>query len=330
MKGCTLVLGASGQDGLILSRALALDGVSVVGTCRSKESVRELQSYAPSSLGRELDVRSFDDVLRLMRELEPSAVYNLAAISSVQESWDKPHEVFDTNLVGALNVLESVRILGLTETRVYQASSSEMFGGSGSLLNEESPFVPKSPYGASKLAAHNLIRMYRESYGVFASSGILFNHESPLRGGRFVSRKVSKQAAEIHLGLRSKIEIGNLDSTRDWGWAPDYVKAMRLIMGATEPGDYVVASGIGRKTSELIQSALFSIGITNWRDYVSIDKDYYRPNDPAQSIGDSAKIQRELGWSPSKTFEEMVSDMVRHDISLGSNGTSSQLLWYPS
>ena len=129
MKGCTLVIGASGQDGLILSRALALDGVSVLGTCRSKEGVRELERYAPSSLGRELDVRSFDDVLRLMRELEPSAVYNLAAISSVQESWGKPHDVFNTNLVGALNVLESIRILGLSETRVYQASSSEMFGG---------------------------------------------------------------------------------------------------------------------------------------------------------------------------------------------------------
>jgi GDPmannose 4,6-dehydratase len=171
--------------------------------------------------------------------------------------------------------------------------------------------------------------MYRESYGVFASSGILFNHESPLRDGRFVSRKVSKQAAEIHLGLRTKIEIGNLNSTRDWGWAPDYVKAMRLIMRAKEPGDFVVASGVGRKTSELIQSALFSIGITNWLDYVSIDKGYSRPNDPAQSIGDSAKIQRELGWSPSKTFEEMVSDMVQYDISLGSNSPSSQASWYP-
>jgi GDPmannose 4,6-dehydratase len=329
MKGCTLVIGASGQDGLILSRALALDGVSVLGTCRSKEGVRELESYAPSSLGRELDVRSFDDVLRLMRELEPSAVYNLAAISSVQESWGKPHDVFNTNLVGALNVLESIRILGLSETRVYQASSSEMFGGGRSLLNEESPFAPKSPYGASKLAAHNLIGMYRESYGVFASSGVLFNHESPLRDGRFVSRKISKQAAEIHLGLRTKIEIGNLNSTRDWGWAPDYVKAMRLIMGAKEPGDFVVASGVGRKTSELIQSALFSIGITNWLDYVSIDKGYSRPNDPAQSIGDAAKIQRELGWSPSKTFEEMVSDMVQYDISLGSNSPSSPVNWYP-
>jgi GDPmannose 4,6-dehydratase len=266
----------------------------------------------------------------LIRELEPSAVYNLAAISSVQESWGKPHDVFNTNLVGALNVLESVRVLGMSETRVYQASSSEMFGGSGGNLNEESPFVPKSPYGASKLAAHNLIRMYRESYGVFASSGILFNHESPLRGERFVSRKVTKQAAEIYLGSRGKIEIGNLDSTRDWGWAPDYVQAMRLIMGADEPGDYVVASGVGRKTSQLVESALLSIGINNWKDYVSIDTDFYRPNDLAKSIGDSAKIRHELGWAPSKTFDEMVSDMVQYDISLASHTTDSQRLWHPN
>ena len=329
MSKRVLILGASGQDGLILSRALSNDGFSVVGACRSKEGLSTFTKYAPNAGGKVLDIRNFKDVLGIICETEPHVIYNLAAVSSVHESWAKPQEVFDINLLGALNVFESVRLSGLPGTKVYQASSSEMFGGGAGQLSERSPFFPKSPYAVSKLAAHNLTMMYRESYGVFASSGILFNHESPLRSENFVSRRVSKQAAEIYQGIRGKIEVGNLESSRDWGWAPDYVQAMRLIMDAADPGDFIVSSGDSKTIAELVQAALSAIGLHDWENYVAIDTTYRRPNDPNRSVGNSAKIRKELGWLPSKSFEDMVSEMVRYDISLIETSGESEIFWSP-
>ncbi len=329
MSKRVLILGASGQDGLILSRALSNDGFSVVGACRSEKGLATLSKYAPNATGKVLDIRNFNDVLSVICQTEPDVIYNLAAASSVHESWAKPHEVFDANLLGALNVFESVRLSGLPGTKVYQASSSEMFGGGVGKLSEESPFFPKSPYAVSKLAAHNLTIMYRESYGLFASSGILFNHESPLRSESFVSRRISKQAAEIHLGVRGKIEVGNLESSRDWGWAPDYVQAMRLIMDHRDPSDFIVSSGEAKTIAELVQAALAAIGIHDWQNFVTIDTGYHRPNDPNKSVGNSSKIRTELGWLPSKTFEGMVSEMVHYDIFLLKSSGESEIFWSP-
>lgn len=313
MENRVLVIGASGQDGVILSRLLTLSGVSVVGTCRSREKVEKLKNYLPGVEIRELDVRSRDSVSALIQELEPAQIYNLSAISSVQESWTRPHEVFDTNVNGVLNILEAVRTLG-TSSRVFQASSSEMYGAGTLPVNESSPFAPKSPYGISKLSAHNLVRVYREAYGLFACSGILFNHESPLRESAYLSRRISQQVAEIFLGLRKSLRVGNLETVRDWGWAPDYVEAMRLILNARGAGDYVIATGITHAVGDMVQAAFESIDVSDWEKHVEVDSSFMRINDPKVTAGDPSLIYEKLGWRASKAFTEMVSEMVRHDI----------------
>jgi GDPmannose 4,6-dehydratase len=318
-----VVVGGSGQDGLILTKKLLEAGHQVVATTTSKEGLEKIKSFHPRASAVQIDIRSMQSVSDLFGDFAPTRVFNLAAISSVQESWNVPVEVFETNLLGALNVLEALKQKNSSNPwRLYQASSSEMFGGGVEALHEGSPFSPKSPYAASKLAAHSLMKMYRDVHGLFVCSGILFNHESPLRGEQFLSRSVAIQVAEFSKGLRSKVRVGNLESVRDWGSAKDYVEAMVLIIEADKPDDYVVSSGNGHSVAELVEAAFDSVGVSDWRLHVEIDSDFSRPNDLTISIGDSKKIRNELGWEPRDSFKQMVAEMVTFELSKSSSPSS--------
>jgi GDPmannose 4,6-dehydratase len=320
-----LLFGASGQDGLILANKLKIYGISFLATTHSNKGKERLLAYLPDIKIQKVDVRSKEQVKNIIKQYQPSHIVNLASISSVQQSWEKPKAVLESNLIGAVNILEGVRAVSRNTCRVYQASSSEMFGSSESMLSENSNFAPQSPYALSKLAAHNLFQMYRDIHGIYACTGILFNHESPLREYKFVTRKVCKQVAEISLGLRNQINMGNLDVIRDWGWAPDYVSAMRLILNASSPSDFVVATGIGHSVRDLVSTAFKVVGIDAWEKYVDIDPNLQRPNDVFNSIGDSTKVRQELNWKPEVNFSQMIQIMVEHDLKLLHTSNSSNV-----
>ena len=312
-----LITGVNGMDGSHLADFLLEKGYTVYGLERRSSVINRTNSEHLEGKITFLkgDLTDQNSLLRCLKESDPSEVYNLASQSFVGESWNTPEQTSDVTGLGVLRMLEAIRENG-KEVRFYQASSSEMFGMSGSknaLINENTSFHPRSPYGVAKLYAHWITVNYRESYDMFTSCGILFNHESERRGIEFVTRKITDGVAKIHLGLQDKIMLGNLDTKRDWGYAPDYVEAMWLMLQQDKPSDYVVATGKVHTLGDFIQASFKEIGVENWEEYVGRDERYYRPADVFYLAGDASKANDELGWTPKTSLEEMVSRMVKND-----------------
>ena len=315
MKKKALITGINGQDGGYLAEFLLEKGYQVFGMeRRSSTKIRincqHLEDKITFVTG---DLTDQNSLMRCLKESDPDEVYNLASQSFVGESWNTPEQTGDVTGLGALRILEAIREYN-KEIRFYQASTSEMFGRMEQFANENTLFYPRSPYGVAKLYAHWITVNYRESYDMFTSCGILFNHESERRGIEFVTRKITDGVAKIHLGLQDKIMLGNLDTKRDWGYAPDYVEAMWMMLQQDKPSDYVVATGEVHTLGDFIQASFKEIGVENWEEYVGRDERYYRPADVFYLAGDASKANEELGWTPKTSLEEMVSKMVKNDI----------------
>ena len=259
-------------------------------------------------------MESFASLFRVVAEIKPDECYHLAAQSFVSYSFDDEFSTINTNMNGTHFILSALKDMA-PECRIYFAASSEMFGNTVETpQNENTPFVPRSPYGISKLAGYHLTRNYREAYGLFACNGILFNHESERRGFEFVTRKISNGVAKIKLGLEKEIRLGNLDAKRDWGYSPDYVRAMWLMLQQDQPDDYVVATGQSHSVRDLVAQAFSVLGL-DWQDCVVVDEQFFRPAEIFELRGDASKAKKHLGWKPTVSFEEMIKIMVEHDYS---------------
>jgi GDPmannose 4,6-dehydratase len=313
----SLIVGAAGQDGVLLAEFLGSMDYEIHALVRAESDIRAIPAGAVIHRG---DASDAECVADLISTVQPAEIYNFAALSSVASSWKYPRATIDANLHGVLSILEAVRAAGSASysPKVYQASSSEMFGqATQAPQNELTPFQPVSPYAVSKAAAHFLTQTYREAYGIFASCGILYNHESHLRPTRFVTRKITNAVAQIKLGKQDVLELGTLDVSRDWGYAGDYVEAMWLMLQQSDPDDYIVATGTSRALTDFVALAFQSVGITDWQERVRVDSTLSRPTEVAQLVGDPRKAQVELGWAPRTSFEEMVEKMVAHDLDNG-------------
>ncbi len=312
-----LITGITGQDGSYLAEFLLEKGYDVYGMVRRSSTINyERISYIQDRLkliqGDLLDQNSLMEALRFS---EPDEVYNLGAQSFVPTSWNQPVLTGEFTALGVTRMLEAIRTVN-PRIRLYQASSSEMFGKTKeSPQNEETPFHPRSPYGVAKVYGHLITVNYRESYDMFCCSGILFNHESPRRGLEFVSKKVTHAAARIKLGLQTKLIMGNLDARRDWGYAGDYVEAMWLMLQQEDPGDYVVATGISHSVSDLIETAFDHAGL-DWKEHVVSDPQFFRPAEVNDLLGDPRKAKVKLGWHPTLSFGELIEKMVDYDLQL--------------
>ncbi len=312
-----LITGITGQDGSYLAELLLSKGYKVYGLVRrtshlNLERIEHIIDRIKIYLG---DLTDLSSLIRVIEECEPDEVYNLAAQSFVYTSWDQPILTAQVTALGVANVLEAIRIVN-PKIRFYQASSSEMFGKAQTIpQNEKTPFYPRSPYGVSKLFGHWLTVNYRESFGIFACSGILFNHESPRRGKEFVTRKISYGVAMIKHKKADKLRLGNLDASRDWGFAGDYVKAMWLMLQQEEPDDYVIATGESHTVRDFAEIAFARVGL-NWQDYVVVDKELFRPAEVDYLLGDATKGREKLGWKPQVTFKQLVEMMVDADMEL--------------
>jgi GDPmannose 4,6-dehydratase len=311
------ITGVTGQDGSYLAELLLGKGYEVVGMVRRSstlnfERISAIQDKITLVAGDLLDEVS---IVHLLREHRPHEVYNLAAQSFVQTSWGQPVLTGETTALGVTRVLDAIRLVD-PEIRFYQASSSEMFGKVVETpQTERTPFYPRSPYGVAKVYGHWITVNYRESYGLHASSGILFNHGSPRRGIEFVERKITYGAARIKLGLDEKLALGNLESRRDWGFAGDYVKAMWLMLQQDHPDDYVVAVGATHSVREVCELAFGHLGL-NWQDHVVQDPRFFRPAEVDLLVGDASKAHATLGWKPEVSLEELVGRMVDSDLEL--------------
>ena len=307
----------TGQDGSYLAELLLKEGYRVVGMVRRTSTLnfhrlKHIQDDIEIVQGDLLDQMSLVD---LLQEYQPVEVYNLAAQSFVPTSWKQPVLTGEFTALGVTRVLDAIRIVN-PKIKFYQASSSEMFGKVQAVpQNESTPFYPRSPYGVAKVYGHWITINYRESYDLFACSGILFNHESPRRGIEFVTRKVTIAAARIKLGLQKDVHLGNLDARRDWGYAGDYVRAMWMMLQQDSPDDYVVSTGETHAVKELCQVAFDRVGL-NWEDHVVVDRKFYRPAEIDLLIGDPAKAKAKLGWEPKVNFKELVEMMVDSDLAL--------------
>tara|TARA_Y100000310_G_scaffold129489_1_gene128634 strand:+ start:2521 stop:3498 length:978 start_codon:yes stop_codon:yes gene_type:complete len=312
-----LITGINGMDGSHLADFLLEKDYTVFGMERRSSSKNRINTSHLESKITFIngDLTDQNSLLRCLKESDPDEIYNLASQSFVGESWNTPEQTGDVTGLGVLRVLEAIREYG-KPIKFYQASTSEMFGKMENFANEDTPFYPRSPYGVAKLYGHWIAKNYRESYGMFNCCGILFNHESERRGIEFVTRKITDGIARIHLGLRDKIILGNLDTKRDWGYALDYVESMWLMLQQDEPDDYVIATGKIHSLGEFLDSAFQHIGITNWDPYIGQDERYMRPADVYYLAGDSSKARDVLGWKPKTSFQELVSKMVKHDIQL--------------
>jgi GDPmannose 4,6-dehydratase len=316
-----LITGITGQDGSYLAELLLDKGYEVHGLVRRSSTekfdrIEHLRDRIRLQQGDLLDQRSLGDALRAAR---PDEVYNLGAMSFVAASWVQPTLTAEFTGVGVTRLLEAVREVR-PEARFYQASSSEMFGKVQEVPQvETTPFYPRSPYGVAKVYAHHITVNYRESYGLHASNGILFNHESPRRGLEFVTRKISWHAAAIRHGVLDRLPLGNLDARRDWGYAKDYVEAMWMMLQQDEPDDYVIATGEAHSVRELVDVAFAHVGLDP-ADHVRIDERFMRPAEVEHLIGDPTKAREKLGWTPTTSFEEMVKVMVDSDLELLASG----------
>lgn len=320
MARSALITGITGQDGLYLAELLLDKGYDVHGLIRGQNNPK-LGLVRDTVPDVQLHTGDLMDLSRLLRTLDVSGaqeVYNLGAISFVAYSWENAHLTSDVTGKGVLNMLEAVRLHSgddPSEVRFYQASSSEMFGKVQEVPQRESTLLwPRSPYGVAKVFGHYMTINYRESYGMHANSGILFNHESPRRGPEFVTRKVSQAVARIALGLQDQVTLGNLDAKRDWGFAGDYVRAMWLMLQQDEPDDYVVATGQTHSIRDLLDVAFTHVGIDDWAPLVRQDPRFMRPAEVDLLIGDPSKARERLGWEPQVGFEELVGMMVDHDL----------------
>ncbi len=310
-----LITGITGQDGSYLAELLLEKGYEVFGTVRRSsapnfwriEHILDRVTLKPADLLDQLSL------LRVIDEVRPHEIYNLAAMSFVPASWDQPMLTGEFNSQGVTRLLDAVRQVD-TSIRIYQASSSEMFGKVREVpQNEKTPFYPRSPYGVSKVFAHYITINYRESYNLFAVSGMLFNHESPRRGLEFVTRKVAHGVARIKLGLDETLSIGNLDAHRDWGFAGDYVRAMWLMLQQDRPDDYVIATGVAHSVRDLIEIAFGHAGL-DWQKHVRVDPALLRPAEVEHLLGDASKARQELDWAPSVDFKQLVEMMVDADL----------------
>jgi len=313
-----LITGITGQDGSYLAEFLIGKGYKVFGLARrcstpNYERISHILDKIEIVDGDLLDTGS---LIRVLSETKPDEVYNLAAQSFVAVSFHEPVLTGEITGLGALRLLEAIRIVN-PKIKFYQASSSEMFGKVRETPQTElTPFHPRSPYGVAKVYAHYSTMNYRESYGMFACGGILFNHESPRRGLEFVTRKISDGVARIHLGLKDKLTLGNMDARRDWGFAGDYVKAMWMMLQQDKPQDYVIATGETHSIKEFVEEAFKTVGISDWEKYVKQDERYMRPAEVDLLIGDASKAKKELGWKPEVDFKSLVKMMVEADIKL--------------
>lgn len=317
MRPRALITGITGQDGSYLSEYLLSLGYEVYGMVR-RQSVAENQSSRLDKINGQItriygDLNDEWSITKIISEVKPHEIYNLAAMSHVRISFDMPAFTIKTNGLGVLNMLETYRQL-VPEAKFYQASSSEMFGNSidnDGAQRLTTPMTPVSPYGCSKVMGYNLTRHYRDAYKLHACNGILFNHESPRRGTNFVTNKVVKTAVEIKKGLTDKLELGNLDSSRDWGHSYDYVRAMHLILQHHTPRDWVVATGESRTVRDLCQYTFSALGL-DYRDHVVQNQKFIRPEELRYLRGDSSDIRQVLGWKPVYSFESMIDEMIEH------------------
>jgi GDPmannose 4,6-dehydratase len=315
-----LITGVTGQDGLYLSELLLGKGYEVYGLVRGQNNPKLdlLQREVPDVKVLTGDLTDLSSLIRAFAAAQPEEVYNLGAISFVAYSWENAHLTSEVTGKGVLNALEATRLFAgddLSKVRFYQASSSEMFGKVQDVPQRETTLLwPRSPYGVAKVFGHYMTINYRESYGMHASSGILFNHESPRRGPEFVTRKVTRAVARIKLGLQDQLSLGNLDAKRDWGFAGDYVEAMWLMLQQPEGDDYVVATGETHSIRELLDIAFRHVGIEEWSDKVVQDPRFFRPAEVDLLIGDPTKAREKLGWKPKVDFEHLVRMMVDSDL----------------
>lgn len=313
-----LITGVAGQDGVYLARHLLAQGYRVVGTVRPGTGAGDRAVYLDGVELVELDQTDAPGFARLLDVVQPGELYNLAGLTSVGASWQHAELVAETNGMAVLRILEALlrfRDRHGWAPRYFQPSSSEMFGVSDQQPQTEgTPHHPRSPYAATKSFAHHLTVNYRESYGLFTCTGTLYNHESPLRGQQFVTRKISRSVAEIALGLRSSVNLGNLDVRRDWGFADDYVRAMQLTLGLDEPHDFIIATGRSRPLSDVLAVAFAAIGVDDPSAYVHQDPHLMRPADVPDLYGDPTKAREQLGWEPRVEFDAVIEHMVRADI----------------
>lgn len=316
-----LITGVTGQDGSYLSELLLQKGYEVHGIKRRSSSFntervdgiyRDFHEANTRFFLHFADLSDASSLTKLLYDIRPDEVYNLAAQSHVRVSFDIPEYTSDITAVGALRILEAMRQSGVN-ARFYQASSSEMFGSAPPPQSESTVFHPRSPYACAKLFGHSITVNYRESYNLFAASGILFNHESPRRGETFVTRKIARAAAHIKFGLQKKLYMGNIEAKRDWGYAPEFVEAMWRMLQQDEPGDFVIGTGEMRTVKEFIEHAFEHAGL-DWREYVEIDPRYFRPAEVDALQADPSRARKILGWEPRVTFKELVRIMVKAEI----------------
>jgi GDPmannose 4,6-dehydratase len=313
----TIITGINGQDGSYLAEFLLSKNYEVHGTLK-RNSVSENQTSRLDLVYKDVvlhyaDMTDLSSLIRVIQEVKPSEIYNLAAQSHVRISFDQPIYTANVTGLGTLNLLEAVKLIDPT-IKIYQASSSEMFGNSidsDGYQRETTPMNPVSPYGCAKVFSYNICRNYRNSYGMKIWNGILFNHESPRRGTNFVTNKVVKEAVKIKLGLSNELRLGNLDATRDWGHAKDYVEAMWLMLQDETPDDYVCATGISHSVKELCDYTFSKLGL-DYKQYVKQDQKHFRPEELNDLKGDSSKLRKKLGWKPKYTFETMLDEMINY------------------
>ena len=316
MKKRALITGVNGMDGshladFLLEKNYEIFGLERRSSVKNRTNTSHLENKITFLMG---DLTDQNSLFRAVKESNPDEVYNLAAQSFVGESWNTPEQTSDVTGLGALRMLEAIREFG-KPVKFYQASTSELYGRMvENPAKETTPFYPRSPYGVAKLYGHWITKNYRESYGMFNVSGILFNHESERRGLEFVTRKISNGVAKISLGLQDHISLGNLDARRDWGYAPDFVEAMWIMMQQEKPDDFVIATGEAHSIREFLDVAFRFVGIDKWSDYVKQDPRYMRPAEVDVLCGDFSKAQRLLDWKPKINFETLVNRMVQNDI----------------
>jgi len=324
-KKVALITGITGQDGSFLAQILLKKGYEVHGIVRRASTFNTLRINHlykdPHEKNTKLflhhgDLADAGTIRKIIYQTKPDEIYNLGAQSHVKVSFEIPEYTMDITGNGALRVLEAIRDFESDtgkKVKFYQASSSEMFGSSPPPQNEKTPFEPQSPYGAAKLFAYNMTRLYREAYGIFAVNGILFNHESERRGETFVTRKITRSVARIKAGLEKKLYLGNLDAKRDWGYAPEYMEAAYLMMQRAKPDDYVIGTGESHSVREFVELAFKEAGLGDYKKYVEVDPHYYRPAEVHTLIADISKAKKVLGWKPRTKFKDLVKIMVRAD-----------------
>ena len=317
-----LITGITGQDGYYLSKFLLEKNYEVHGTIRRASLINTyridelISNYRDGQLTLHYsDLLDSASLSSLVNQIRPDEVYNLAAQSHVSVSFKNPVYTTQVGTLGSISILEAIRGLG-SEVKFYQASSSEMYGGSSPVkLNEMSPFDPKSPYAASKVFAHDITKIYRDSYELFCVNGILFNHESPMRGETFVTRKITRAVGRIKMGIQEKVTLGNLDASRDWGFAGDYVEGMWMMLQSNKPSDWVLATGESITVREFAEKAFKKVDM-DFEEYVESSERYFRPNEVDYLLGDYSKAEKELGWTPKTSIDDLVGLMVEEDIKL--------------